>query len=89
MAPTWRQWRYSGAMPSVQVKHVPDDVHRELRARAASAGQSLQEYLLERMVELARQPTLRDVLRDLDRSTTADVTVAEAVAAIRADRDQR
>lgn len=83
----WRRWRYSGAMPSVQVKHVPDDVHRELRSRAAAAGQSLQEYLLERMVEMARQPTLRDVLREAERTATADITAGEVAALVREHRD--
>jgi plasmid stability protein len=30
----------------VQIRHVPDDVHRKLKARAALAGMSLSEYLL-------------------------------------------
>lgn len=41
-------------MPSVQIKNVPEDVHRILRTRAAAASQSLQEYLLARLVEEAR-----------------------------------
>jgi plasmid stability protein len=45
-------------MPSVQVKDVPEDVHATLRRRAAVAGQSLQEYLLARLVNEARSPTL-------------------------------
>lgn len=46
-----------GGVPSTQVKDVPDDVHAVHRKRAAAAGQSLQEYLLERLVEDARNPT--------------------------------
>jgi plasmid stability protein len=38
-------------MPSVHIKNVPPDVHALLRSRAAAAGQSLQEYLLERLTE--------------------------------------
>src|SRR5438309_995254 len=38
--------RQNGAMPSVQIKDVPAEVHATLRRRAATAGQSLQEYLL-------------------------------------------
>ncbi|MGH9112142.1 MAG: FitA-like ribbon-helix-helix domain-containing protein, partial [Acidimicrobiales bacterium] len=40
----------------IQVRHVPDDVHRTLKARAAKAGMSLSDYLraeLERLAELA------------------------------------
>ncbi|MGH8791780.1 MAG: FitA-like ribbon-helix-helix domain-containing protein [Stackebrandtia sp.] len=36
-------------MKNVQVKGVPDDVHRVLRQRAAAAGMSLQEYLLQQL----------------------------------------
>jgi hypothetical protein len=45
-------------MPSVQIKDVPADVHAVLRQRAAAAGQSLQVYLLGRLVADARRPTL-------------------------------
>lgn len=49
-------------MASVQIKNVPDSVHRVLRARAASEGQSLQEYLLARLIREAETPTLEEVL---------------------------
>ena len=49
-------------MPSIQVKDVPDDVHATLRKRAVSAGMSLQEYLLARLVAEATTPTLEEVL---------------------------
>ena len=46
-------------MPSIQVKDVPDEVHATLRKRAASAGMSLQEYLLARLVTEAWIPDAR------------------------------
>ena len=49
-------------MPSIQVKDVPDDVHAALRRRAAAAGQSLQEYLLDLFKAEASHPTLDEVL---------------------------
>lgn len=49
-------------MATVQVKHVPDDVHRQLRTRAAQAGQSLQEYLLAMLTAQARSESLESVL---------------------------
>ncbi|MGA9362018.1 MAG: hypothetical protein WBW75_29690, partial [Mycobacterium sp.] len=49
-------------MPSVQIKDVPEDVHRVLRERAARAHQSLQEYLRSRLIAEAKQPTLEEVL---------------------------
>lgn len=49
-------------MPSVQIKNVPPDVHRVLQRRAATAGQSLQEYLLATLEQQANEETLDEVL---------------------------
>jgi plasmid stability protein len=49
-------------MPSVQIKNVPPEVHRVLHERAAAAGQSLQEYLLDQLTRQAGTPTLEEVL---------------------------
>lgn len=76
-------------MPSVQIKNVPPEVHRTLRARAAQAGQSLQEYLLGRLVEDASRPTLEEVLRRVGDRTGGRLTFADAVATVREDRDRR
>jgi hypothetical protein len=76
-------------MPSVQIKHVPQDVHRVLRRRAANAGQSLQEYLLARLVEAAREPTLDEVLERASDRAGGRVPLADAARGLRADRDRR
>lgn len=77
-------------MPSVQIKNVPPDVHAVLRARAAGAGQSLQEYLLARLTEEARRPTLRETFERIAREESGgSLPVGFAVEAIRADRDSR
>ena len=76
-------------MPSIQIKNVPDDVHRVLRRRAAEAGQSLQEYLLARLTEDAAQPTLDEVLRRAGDRASGRVPLAEAARAVRADRSAR
>ena len=81
--------RYSGAMPSVQIKDVPDEVHAVLRRRAAAAGQSLQEYLRARLIAEARQPTLDEVLGRAGGRAGGMVGLAEAAALVRADRDGR
>jgi hypothetical protein len=76
-------------MPSIQVKDVPDDVHLIMRKRAAQNGMSLQEYLLARLTADARQPTLDEVLGDAGRRHGGSIPLAEAVRAVRADRDTR
>ena len=81
--------RYSVAMISIQVKNVPSDVHQTLRRRAVGAGQSLQEYLLHLLCEQARTPTLEEVLERAGGRAGGNIGAAEAVAAVRAERDSR
>jgi antitoxin FitA len=76
-------------VPSVQIKNVPEDVHRVLRRRAVDAGQSLQEYLLGRLVEEARRPTLDEVLEHAGQRSGGRVPLADAARAVRAERDAR
>ena len=77
------RWR---GMPSVQIKNVPDDVHRTLRTRAAANGQSLQEFLLALLVEEAHHASLDEVLDRLDQQASGSFTVDEVLEAIGSDR---
>jgi len=43
---------------TVQVRNVPDALHRSLKARAATTGMSLSDYLLQELREIAERPTL-------------------------------
>jgi antitoxin FitA len=47
----------------IQLRNVPDALHRSLKARAALAGMSLSDYLLAEIREIAATPTLAE-LRD-------------------------
>ena len=76
-------------MPSIQVKGVPEDVHAVLRRRAAAAGQSLQDYLLGRLIEDARSPTLEETLERAGGRAGGRAGFVTAVEAVRADRDSR
>lgn len=82
-------WRQNGAMPSVQIKDVPAEVHAALRRRAAASGKSMQEYLLERLTEEALTPTLDEVLDRAASRRGGSVPLKAAVAAIRAERSGR
>ncbi len=44
----------------IQVRNVPDALHRTLKARAATAGMSLSDYLLAELREIAERPTLAE-----------------------------
>jgi hypothetical protein len=76
-------------MPSIQIKGVPDETHAVLRRRAAAAGQSLQEYLLTRLITEASRPTLEDVLERAGGRSGGEVSLAEAAAVLRDDRARR
>jgi len=49
----------------IQIRNVPDDLHRTLKARAATEGMSLSDYLLRELRQLADQPTLSEFLERL------------------------
>ena len=76
-------------MATVQIKNVPDDVHRVLRTRAAKAGQSLQEYMLANLVEFARTPTVDEIYERARHRRGGGLSVDFVVEAQRADRDSR
>lgn len=76
------------AVKSIQIRDVPDDVHASLRARAASIGLSLSEFMLREAERIAQRPPLADALRQaVDRDW--GVPPGQAVAALRISRDER
>ncbi len=51
----------------IQLRNVPDDLHRSLKARAALAGMALSDYLLLEIKEIAERPTLAELRERLQR----------------------
>ena len=49
-------------MVTITIRGVPDETHAELVARAASARQSLQEYLLSELTKLAQKPDIETLM---------------------------
>lgn len=76
-------------MPNIQVKNVPEETHAVLRERAAAAHQSLQEYLLARLIRDAQQPTLEEVLERAGARAGGSLSVADAVSTLRSERARR
>lgn len=74
-------------MANVQVRGVPDEVHRRLKSQAALAGQSLNEFLLARMSEIARVPTVPELAARI--REREPYRGPSSGAAIRAERDRR
>jgi len=73
-------------MGLIQIRHVPEEVHRTLKARAAARGRSLSDYLLEEIVRVAGTPTPEELDERIRARGTAGVTTGEILAARDADR---
>ena len=72
----------------IQIRNVPDDLHRTLKARAAGEGMSLSDYLLRELRQLAEQPTPAEFLERLRQREPVKLRVSPA-AIIRAMREGR
>lgn len=74
---------------SITIRDVPRDVRDTLAARAARAGRSLQEHLRAELIDLARQPTVGDVLeraRARKEATGTRISAKRILASRDADR---
>ena len=76
-----------GRVANVQVRDVPEDVHRRLKARAAMAGQSLNEFLVDRMSDIARTPSVAELAERIRRR--GPYSGPSCAELIRQDRDSR
>ncbi|HYX80152.1 MAG TPA: hypothetical protein VE976_06040 [Actinomycetota bacterium] len=73
-------------MKMIQIRNVPDDVHRTLKMRAAAEGMSLSAYLLREIERSARQPTLEEVFARIKRAGPVDLP-EDSATIIRRIRD--
>jgi plasmid stability protein len=72
----------------IQVRNVPDTVHRTLKARAAMAGMSLSDFLLSEIRQLAERPTIGELRERLHRREPVSLK-SSAARAVREERDAR
>ena len=72
----------------IQIRHVPDRLHRRLKARAAGAGMSLSDYLRVELERVAAQLTVDEFRERLEALDAVAVDEAPA-AAVRRERDSR
>jgi antitoxin FitA len=49
----------------IQIRNVPDELHRTLKVRAAKAGMTLSDYLLSEIERVAEKPTLAEMMERL------------------------
>ena len=72
----------------IQIRNVPDTLHRRLKARAAMSGMSLSDYLLQQIRAVAERPTVEELRTRLARRSTVRLSV-DTAEAVRAERDSR
>jgi len=75
----------------IQIRNVPEALHRKLKARAAEAGMSLSDYLLREVRKVAERPTMEELLERLSRLPPVKVSEspADILRAAREDRGRR
>lgn len=78
---------YDIAMPNVQIRNVPEDVHRALKSKAALAGRSLNDYLLSQLEVIARTESIPEWMARLREREPYEGPSSAAL--IREDRDRR
>jgi antitoxin FitA len=72
----------------IQVRNVPELLHRTLKARAANTGMSLSDYLLVELREIAERPTLAEFRERLHSRKPLSVSL-DTASLIRAERATR
>jgi plasmid stability protein len=70
----------------VQIRNVPEAIHRKLKLRAADLGQTLSGYLLAELERLAARPAREEMLSRID-SRKRVTLKARASVAIREERE--
>jgi len=67
----------------IQVRNVPDDVHRALKARAAAAGMSLSDHVKQDLEAAAARPTLEEIDARVTERGPSAVRAKTVVSALR------
>ena len=72
----------------IQIRNVPERIHRKLKARAAAAGMTLSDYLKAEIRAIAERPTLEEMRERLARRTRVVPPIPPA-RAVRREREGR
>jgi plasmid stability protein len=70
----------------IQIRNVPEELHRTLKVRAAQMGMTLSDYLLSEIEQVAAKPTMKEWLERVARLEPVEVDEPPAVT-IRRMRD--
>jgi len=80
--------KHAVSMSMIQIRNVPDAVHRQIKARAALAGMSLSEYLNRELGRLIERPTRTELLERLASMPTPCLE-PDTVSVLQAARAER
>ena len=72
----------------IQLRNVPDDLHRKLKSRAALEGLSLTDYLLREIRQVAERPSREEMMRRLE-ALTPVITKMSPAEVLREEREKR
>lgn len=70
----------------IQIRNVPDQVHRVLKARSALCGKSLSDLILDELKAMAALPSTEELRQRLQQSEGFDMAESSATL-IRRERD--
>ena len=72
----------------IQIRNVPDDVHRKMKSRAALAGMSMSEYILRELKRMAERPTRQEILARIAALPPVELETS-AAEILREEREKR
>jgi hypothetical protein len=67
---------------TIQIRNIPDPVYLTYKQRALRCRQSLQDYLLGKLIHDAQQPTLEEILDRAQANAVETVTTEDILAAL-------
>ncbi len=76
-------------MSTIQVRNVPEDLHHQLKARAAGQGRSLSDYVLDELRVAANRPTMGEWLAAVDALPSPQRTPTPAADVLADERRPR
>lgn len=83
-------WPNVHRMPKMlQVRNVPDELHRTLKVQAAKSGMTLSDYVLSELAAIAGKPTLAELMQRISEREPLSEDVDIGDAAVRIIREHR
>lgn len=84
----WPTCYVAGMSKMVQIRNLPEQTHRVLKARAAMEGTTLSQYIVAELNAIAERPSQAELLAELA-GNAGKITTRDVVAAVHAGRRER